>query len=325
MKIYPRHITVRHVLSLSDGISVGQQALRTVGIRYDKYYSSEVDEYAMNITRYNHPDTIHLGNILSWKSWDLDWSKVDILFAGFPRQTWSVAGSGTGYNDPRSQLLWTMMDILNHIRSVNPDVKYIFENVKMKHYFMTYCTNAIGIQPILLDSSNFSGQSRKRYYWTNIHSHPVGLLGDYLHCAIPEPTDSGILLKDILEPTVPKKYYLSETMISHFNGKTIPKEGKAMEYSFKPTDGNKKSFTVTCREGQRVEGNFIRDEMGIRKITPLECERLQTLPDGYTLSGMDKNGKLVLISDTQRYKVIGNSWNGKTIEYILNYIKKGIV
>jgi len=399
---------VRNILSLFDGVSICQESMRDCGIEYDTCYSSEIDKFAISITTYNHPNTVHLGDIRNWKQWNIDWSTIDILFAGFPCQSWSVAGKELGDKDPRGQLMWDMMDILNHIRQVNPKVIYLFENVKMKEYFMTYCSHAIGIQPILINSAKLSAQNRERYYWTNIHSETVGLLGDYIECKIPQPQDKQIYLKDILEKTVDSKYLLSDerlkliergnyrttSKIDDVNGKSscltasmgmgggyVPKieidescitgglyrhdrgthwqedgkcgtllararndiyglpfvkikeatkqgyaiahDGDSINLAFPNSNtrrgrvGKGKAQTLDCMSEQYV----FSDEL-IRRLTPLECERLQTFRDDYTRFGIDENGVKVEISDTQRYKTIGNSWTRHVINHILSYFNK---
>lgn len=397
---------IRNVLSLFDGVSICQESMRDCGIEYDTCYSSEIDKFAISITTYNHPNTVHLGDIRNWKQWHIDWSTIDILFAGFPCQSWSVAGKELGDKDPRGQLMWDMMDILNHIRQVNPKVIYLFENVKMKEYFMTYCSHAIGIQPILINSARLSAQNRERYYWTNIYSETVGLLGDYVECKIPQPKDQQIYLKDILEKTVDSKYLLSDerlkiieigkhkqsSKIESLGGKcgclmagmgmgggTVPKikidesgiigglyrhdrgthwqedgkcgtllararndiyglpfvkikeatklgyaiayDGDSINLAFPNSNtrrgrvGKGKAQTLDCMSEQYV----FSDEL-IRRLTPLECERLQTFRDDYTRFGIDENGVKVEISDTQRYKTIGNSWTRHVINHILSYL-----
>lgn len=188
---------MKNVLSLFDGISAGRVALDRANIIYDKYYASEIDKYAISITQYNYPDTIQLGDVTKWREWDIDWSSIDLLLAGFPCQSWSVAGKQQGDKDPRGKLLWDMLDILTNIRKYNPKVIFLFENVKMKKDFLEYINNAIGVAPIEINSSNLSAQRRRRLYWTNINN-------------ITQPEDKKIYLRDVLEKEVEEKYYLSD-------------------------------------------------------------------------------------------------------------------
>lgn len=116
-----------NILSLFDGISCGRVALERVGIPVDKYYASEIDKYAIQITQKNYPDTIHLGDVTKWKDWDIDWKSIDLLIGGSPCQGFSNAGKGLNFDDPRSALFFVFVDILNHIKSVNPNVKFLLE------------------------------------------------------------------------------------------------------------------------------------------------------------------------------------------------------
>jgi len=123
---------IRTVLSLFDGISAGRVALERANISYDNYYASEIDKYAISITQHNYPNTIQLGDVTKWREWDIDWSSIDLLFAGFPCQSWSLAGQQKGDEDPRGKLLWVMLEIREHILKYNPNLSYLFENVNMK-------------------------------------------------------------------------------------------------------------------------------------------------------------------------------------------------
>jgi site-specific DNA-cytosine methylase len=174
------------VLSLFDGISVGRLSLERAGISVDKYYASEIDKFAIKVAMKNYPDTIQLGDITKWREWDIDWSKINLLLAGFCCQSWSTAGKQGGDKDPRGALMWVMLDILHHIQKVNPKLYFLFENVKMKKEFLDYVNKAIGVTPILIDSALVSAQTRKRNFWSNIPN-------------ITQPEDRHIYLKDIIE------------------------------------------------------------------------------------------------------------------------------
>ena len=120
------------VLSLFDGMSCGQIALKQLGIIPEKYYASEIDKHAIKQTQLNFPDTIQLGNVTKWKEWDIDWRSIDLILAGSPCQGFSFAGKQLAFDDPRSKLFFVFIDILNHIRSLNLDVLFLLENVNMK-------------------------------------------------------------------------------------------------------------------------------------------------------------------------------------------------
>ena len=176
------------VLSCFDGMSCGRMAMERAGLEVTKYYASEIDKFAVAESTANFPDTIHLGDITKWREWDLDWSSVDLLIGGFPCQSFSFAGNQLAFDDPRGQLFFTFMDILNHIKSLNPDVFYLLENVKMKKEYLNVITEMIGVEPVFINSALLSAQNRQRYYWAN---WPINI-----------PEDRGILLQDILEDGV---------------------------------------------------------------------------------------------------------------------------
>lgn len=280
------------VLSLFGGIECGRAALDELGIHVDKYYSSEIDPYAIKVSSKNYPDITHLGDATKWEGWDLDWENIDVLLAGFPCQAWSIAGTQGGVLDERGKLLYTMMDILNHIRIKNPNIKFLFENVKMKKEFADLVNKTIGVNPIEINSRLLTAQNRPRVYWTNIEGVTI-------------PEDQGIILKDILEDKVDEKYNLSDKAVDYMsrlrNGKP------RWEYHKNPLNGKAACLTANMYKG--VPYGVIQELN--RKLTPLECERLQGLPDSYTEG----------VSDTQRYKCIGNGWSVPVIKHILKNLK----
>lgn len=120
------------VLSLFDGISCGMIALERACIKVDKYYASEIEFNAIAVSKRNYPNIIQLGDVTKWRDWDIDWSKIDLLIGGSPCQGFSSSGKELNFKDPRSKLFFEYNDILNHIKSINPEVKFLLENVKMK-------------------------------------------------------------------------------------------------------------------------------------------------------------------------------------------------
>lgn len=225
-----------NVLSLFDGCSGGQQALERAGIKYNKYYASEIDKYAIQVTQHNYPDTIQLGNVV-----DVDVTKlepIDLLIGGSPCQSFSFAGKRNGMTtscseeiytlerylelkqegfqfEGESYLFWEYMRILTDIRKYNPDVLFLLENVEMGAKWERVLSEAIGIYGVHINSALVSAQNRKRIYWTNIRVKEVGLFGE-LHSDIPQPEDRGILLKDILEDEVDEKYYIANKSMMNF-------------------------------------------------------------------------------------------------------------
>lgn len=206
------------VLSLFDGMSCGQIALKELGFKVLKYYASEVDKFAIKQTQHNFPNTIQLGDVEKWQTWDVDWKNINLVLAGSPCQGFSFAGKQLAFDDPRSRLFFVFIDILNHIKNLNPDVKFLLENVDMKRSHMKVISDYCGVFPVNINSNLVSAQNRNRWYWTNIRTKQVGLFGE-LHSDIPQPKDRGILLRDILEDDVDEKYFLSDKIIRGFLNK----------------------------------------------------------------------------------------------------------
>lgn len=325
-----------NVLSLCDGISCGQVALILEGFNVKNYYSSEIDKHAINVTQNNFPNTIQIGDIRNVKGENLP--KIDILLSGTPCTSLSNAGKREGFNG-ESGLFWEFVRILEEVKP-----KYfLFENVKMKKEWEDIITEALGVQPIEINSYYFSAQDRKRLYWTNIPN-------------VVKPTiENKLTVEDILEDEVDEKYIIDpkrsviicdnevsrkkiayigtdsqSSRIYSIHNKSVSicsgsgglgaktglyalpcltpdrLEKRQNGRRFKPP--NSKFFTLTAQDKHGVlTNNFIR------KLTPTECEKLQTLPIDYTKS---------CSSDNQRYKMIGNGWTVDVIRYILNFINK---
>jgi len=287
-----------NVLSLFDGISAGRVALERAGIEVDNYYASEVDKYAIQVSTKNYPNIKQLGDVTKWREWDIDWSSIQLVSGGFPCQSWSLAGKQLGDKDDRGQLFWVMLDIIKTVLEHNPNAKFLMENVKMKKEFEDYITfhteQALGeVYKHLINSSLLSAQSRNRFYWTNIPN-------------IEQPKDKGIILKDILEESVEDKYNLTNEAIDYMsrlrNGKP------RWEYHKNPLDGKAACLTANMYKG--VPYGVVQAKN--RKLTPIECERLQTFDDNYTEG----------ISNSQRYKALGNSWTVDVIAHIFSYYQQ---
>ena len=177
------------VLSLFNGCEGASMALGEAGIPVNKMYASEIDKFANKAAQLLFPDTIHLGDITKWDTWEddygVDFSDVDLLMAGFPCQAWSMAGKQKGDNDPRGALVHDLLDIWGYIKTLNPKLKIMFENVAMKKEFMDYINNLFGVKPVMINAALVTAQNRKRNYWMNWE--------------VNQPEDLGILLKDIIE------------------------------------------------------------------------------------------------------------------------------
>lgn len=260
-----------NVLSLFDGISVARHAL---GDRVGKYYASEVDGKAIEIARKNFPDTIHVGDVREVKAGSLP--KIDLLIGGSPCQDLSISKRDRkGLDGERSGLFWEYVRIL---REVKPTY-FVLENVaSMPKGAKQTITEELGVEPVMINASLVSAQSRKRFFWTNI---PVEGL----------PTDRGILLKDILEPDGE----VDERMT--MNGKSY-----CLTATYKGATAKN-----TLERRQRT---MVKVDEKIRKLTPTECERLQSLPDNYTAG----------IAMTHRYKCLGNAFNAEVVKFILSFI-----
>ncbi len=227
---------VMTVLSLFDGMSCGQIALRELGVKIDRYYASEVDKFAIAQTQLNFPDTVQLGDVRHIDAREL--GHVDLLIGGSPCQSFSFAGKRAGMStkereeiytldrylelkkagfefEGQSYLFWEYVRILHELRETNPDVFFLLENVEMGKKWEAVLSEAIGLQGVHINSALVSAQIRKRIYWTNIRTQS-DLLGN-LYTDIPQPKDRGILLRDILEDdaNVDEKYYLkTQTVLS---------------------------------------------------------------------------------------------------------------
>jgi site-specific DNA-cytosine methylase len=186
------------VLSLFNGMSTGHTALDNVGIKVDKYYSSEIKPAAIKLTQHHYPDTIQLGDVIKWKEWDIDWKSVDMVLSGSPCQDLSVAGKRKGLDGERSGLFFVFVDILNHIKELNPNVLFLQENVaSAPKKDVGIMSRALGVYPVRINSKLVTAQLRDRYYWSNIKTAQDGLFGDIV-TDIPQPKDKKIMFDDII-------------------------------------------------------------------------------------------------------------------------------
>jgi DNA (cytosine-5)-methyltransferase 3A len=185
-----------NVLSLFNGMNTGRQALENIGIKVNKYYSSEIKPYAIELTQHHFPDTIQVGDVTKWREWNIDWQSIDLVLSGSPCQDLSAAGKRAGINGSRSSLFFTFVDILNHIKSLNPEVLFLQENVgSAKKLDIGIMSRALGVYPVRINSSLVTAQLRDRYYWSNIRTKETmfDLVTD-----IPQPKDRKIMFKDII-------------------------------------------------------------------------------------------------------------------------------
>lgn len=266
-----------NVLSLFDGMSCTQLALKKLGVRVDNYWASEVNKYAIEVTQANFPDTKQIGDVRNVGG-SLT-PPIDLLVGGSPCQGFSFAGKHLDFNDERSKLFFEFVRVLKEVKP-----KYfLLENVKMKKESEAVITEALGVEPIAINSRLVSAQNRQRLYWTNIK--------------VEQPKDRGIMLSDILESgnvDRDKSYCIDA---NYFKG------GNLKSYFEKRR--RQLVFCGAWRGRYNPDGSTSQQW---RKLTVTECERLQTVPDGYTAH----------VSNTQRYKMLGN---GMTVDVIAHILK----
>ena len=311
-------MTKYNVLSLFSGCSMDRVALDRAGINVRWHMASEIDKYAIQVAKRNYPDIHHIGDVTKCERlWtEHKYPKVDIMIGGSPCQGFSFAGKQLNFDDPRSKLFFEFVKLKNLLKP-----KYfLLENVRMKKEHQDIISEHLGVEPIEINSSLLSAQNRVRLYWTNI---PVEM-----------PEDKGILLKDIIECgsvdrnksyCLDANYFKGGNMKQYFGkkrrqlvfGSGCNQVGEADIKGYDiikrvyGIDGKAPTLT-TMQGGHREPKIACPDKLHWRKLIPLECERLQTLPDGYT----DKD-----VSNTQRYKMLGNGFTVDVIAHILKGIK----
>jgi DNA (cytosine-5)-methyltransferase 3A len=297
------------VLSLFDGISCGQVALNNVGIIPTTYYACEIDKYAKAITQYQYPSTIQLGDVF-----DIDFKSLgdmDLVIGGFPCTNISIAKRDREVNleGEAGKLFHRLLDA---IKETNAKYFLVENNASIHKDVKDAVSDLLGVQPIQLDSCLFSAQQRKRLYWTNIP--PCNTFRSTVYPSLQSVLQSGIAYQHqahcltaryggavFWNSIIKKQRTMVLEQIDAYDEKTISVvNGKV----YLPQDN--KYHTLDVPDGSYRP----------RKLTPVECERLQTLPDNYTAKG-DFNGVIKEVSDTQRYKAIGNGWTIKVIEFIL--------
>ena len=312
------------VLSLFDGISCGIVALERAGINIDTYYASEVNETSIAISKYNHPNIIQLGDVTKVNTDDLP--QIDILIGGSPCQNFSFSGTGKGavtvegievtsleqYLELKEQdfkfegqsyLFWEYVRIL---RNLKPKY-FLLENVKMSKKWEKVITDTLEVEPILINSNLVSAQNRPRLYWTNIPN-------------VEQPVDKGLFIKDVLDNEYTSKEVLSQKIIDRYQsiessycvGTTKPEFRTIGQRDYVFGDNNKMGcLTATdYKQPKQVLNNGI-----LRKISPVEAERFQTLSDKYTQFGVFGDD-IKTISHTKRFECIGNCWTVDVIAHI---------
>jgi len=316
------------VVSLFNGMNTGRQALENCGFKIDKYYSSELKPYAIELTQFHFPDTIQVGDVTKWREWDIEWSRVDLILSGSPCQDLSGAGKRAGLNGSKSSLFFIFIEILKHVRALNPNVLFFQENVgSATKKDIGIMSRAMGLYPVRINSDLVTAQSRDRYYWTNIRTKQTmfDIVTD-----IPLPKDRGILLKDIIENGYVDRDKAMAILQSESRLNTnmqkllrrykttgfgnvvycVAQRGRGAgkgEYAQKyEVNIKQKSNTLTLVD----KDNFIFNGEDIRPLTKVELCRLQGFPDNYC----------DILTRNKAASLLGDGWTLPIIEYIFSFL-----
>jgi DNA-cytosine methyltransferase len=338
-----------NVVSLFNGMNTGRQALENVGIKVNKYYSSEIKPYAIELTQYHFPDTIQVGDVTKWKEWDIDWKNIDLILSGSPCQDLSAAGKRAGIHGKKSSLFFTFVEILNHCKSLNPNVLFLQENVgSASKLDVGIMSRELGVYPVRINSKLVTAQLRDRYYWSNIRTKQDGMFGD-LVTDIPQPKDRGIMFKDIITDGFSEvdkhtclntgsgksgnQQYLKHrnattgmiTLIYEVNnelrcktnttkGYDVVTENDCLDLSF-PTSTTRRGRVTKGKSPCLMESNnnlYSYKDGIVRTVNQIEMERLQGFPDGYTS----------ILSKSKAGSLLGDGWTLPVIEHIFKFIKR---
>jgi DNA (cytosine-5)-methyltransferase 3A len=283
------------VLSLFDGISCAKVALERAGFAIDSYTAYEIDEKAIAISKRNHPSIQHKGSVKEMK----EAIEIDLLIGGSPCQDLSInKADRKGLSGERSGLFWEYA----RIKELCQPKWFLLENVaSMSQESKDIISKALGVEPVMFNASLVSAQRRKRYFWTNI---PFTL-----------PEDKKVLVKDILEPVVDSKYSVKQTFTANKDAKAsligyigAKPKGSSVSQGFRVYSIDGKSSSLSANGGGiGAKTGLYKTASTVRRLTPVECERLQGLPDGYTAG----------VSDTNRYKCCGNAFNVDVVCHIV--------
>ena len=305
-----------NALSLFDGISTGRYCLEQAGIQVDNYFSSEINSSAIKISEKNYPDIIRLGDIIQVSAKRLP--KIDLVIGGSPCQGFSRAGLCLNFDDPRSKLFFEYVRILNEIREVNPDVKFLLENVEMKKEWTEVINEHLGVKGYSINSKLLSAHNRPRMYWTNIDfKKPIDDAGVKLRDILEDVDTTGFINHDgiLFDPRIRED---CRNLVSVVNGEVRISQATKLGYAVAENgDGISLDFpTSKTRRGRVIKEKssclttsseplvFVNGV--IRWLTITEKERLQTLPDGYTEG----------ITYGARVEALGNGWTADVITHI---------
>ena len=282
-----------NVLSLCDGMSGGQIALKELGIEFDgiknKYFSMEIKDHAIKTTQLNFPNTIQLGDVNNFDISMLNGEKIDLFLCGSPCQNMSLINitKKTGVYGEKSSLFFKCVEIMKEVKPIY----FLFENVySMKNSDKEIFNKNLKVEPIYINSSLVSAQERRRYYWTNIPNISI-------------PNDKNILLKDIID-------YGSNREENWSDKKTAFVERKSNSTMYVRVDGDK-SLPITSRGYSAWNTQFVHDNGILRDLTINEYKKLQTIPNWYLFGELRKSK----ITD-----LIGDGWTIDVISHILSFI-----
>ncbi len=300
-----------NVLSLFDGMSCGQIALERTNIPVENYFASEIEKSSILVTKTNYPKTIHVGDVRLLKK--ENFPEIDLLIGGSPCQSFSFEGKRNGMSTKenievtsleqylelkqkkfefkgQSYLFWEYARIL---KEVNPKL-FLLENVKMVKKWKDIISKTLGVEPIEINSSLVSAQNRKRLYWTNISEK------------IEQPKDKELYFRDIFDKDESSySFWKPDQMEKWFRKEYVRKDYYRIE---------QKDNKVQCLMaffGHNHPKTWYEENKLFRRLTRLEFERLQTVPEGYTLS----------VSNRKAFQMLGNGWTVDIIAHIFNYIK----
>ena len=279
-----------NVISLFNGMGTLRQALNDLNIKVDKYYSSEIKPYAIELQQHHFKDVIQVGDINNWREWDIDWKSIDFIGSGSPCQDLSAAGKRAGINGSRSSLFFVFVEILEHVKKLNPNVLFLQENVGSANaYDVGIMSRALGVYPARINSSLITAQLRDRYYWTNIKTKETmfDTVSD-----IPQPKDKGIVLNDIL--TSGKSKQKKHTCLNTGSGYSSPNQDRLIH-----------------RDNTTGMLTLITDNNEFRTCNTIEMCRLQGFKDDYC----------DILTQRKAGSLLGDGWTLPIIIHILSFMK----
>ena len=273
-----------NILSLFDGVSCGQIALERAGIKVNNYFASEIDKYAIQVAKHNYPTTKHIGDVTEVRAENLP--KIDLLIGGSPCQGFSSSGKGLNFDDPRSKLFFEYIRLLKECKP-----KYfLLENVGMKKEWIDVISKHLGVEPVFINSADFSAQTRKRYYWTNIN------IEKHIPC--------NVMLSDIVEDDYIHSAAKRTRPIKGENRKSLCLEVHGIDKSMCLVTVNLNNLLSPLPRGKYID--VAQNDYPYRIMSVREMEKLQTVPTGYV-------GK---ITQNQAAKMLGNGWTVDVIAQI---------